>query len=92
MSTCKFFKDHKVLKILLFLLVLEKFTHAYLFQIAFEIMWLPILKSYIINLRTTKIKAVRFFERQDFEIELINIGCVYQLCVNFSVSSKYSPT
>ena len=38
MSTCKFFKDHKVLKILLFLLVLEKFTHAYLFQIALEIM------------------------------------------------------
>ena len=24
-------------------------------------------------------RAVRAFERQDFEIELINIGCVYQL-------------
>ena len=39
------------------------------------------LKFPTVNLRTTKIKAVRFFERQDFEIELINIGCVYQLVV-----------
>ena len=43
---CKFFKDHKIQFALwtrALLLVFEKFTPAYLFQIALEIMWLPIL-------------------------------------------------
>ena len=41
----KFFKDPKIalaLRACANLLVFEKFTRAYLFQIALEIMWLPI--------------------------------------------------
>ena len=39
---------HSPYGLLKLLLVFEKFTHAYLFQIALEIMWLPILRLIII--------------------------------------------
>ena len=40
-STCKFFKHPKLHEPVI-LFVFEKFTRAYLFQIALEIVWLPI--------------------------------------------------
>ena len=53
MSTRKFFKDYKLHSpygLVQFFVVFEKFTCAYLFQIALEIIWLPILISIIIVL------------------------------------------
>ena len=45
-STRKFFKDYKLHSpygLVQFFVIFEKFTRAYLFQIALEIIWLPIL-------------------------------------------------
>ena len=44
-STHKFFKDYKLHSpygLVQFFVIFEKFTRAYLFQIALEIIWLPI--------------------------------------------------
>ena len=44
------------------LLIFEKFTRAYLFQIALEIMWLPILIIHMKKfLHSDWLRAVQFF-------------------------------
>ena len=47
-------KLHSPYGLVWFFLVFEKFTHAYLFQIALEIMWLPILISVWLSVKAAE--------------------------------------
>ena len=64
MSTCKFFRPQiaLALRARALLLVFEKFTRAYLFQIAIEIMWLPIV---IASFGTVNTWDIDFVEQYD---------------------------
>ena len=66
MSTRKFFKDQKVHSPywpVHFLLFFEKFTRAYLFQIALEIMWFPIQNVTIDEKRNINVKWNNFWRK-----------------------------
>ena len=66
MCTRKFFKDQKsalALRASALLLFFEKFTRAYLFQIALEIMWFPRQKVTIDEKRNINVKWNNFWRK-----------------------------